>query len=115
MISVALDKLVTWKDERLVMNENNSFWKANKSMAAIDYGYVRKCLWTPELKIANEIQKYDHNPTSSNLKHSNSEFYLSKSRVIASHRRNARITFSCPMDFSNFPFDTQVNRYFEPY
>merc|ERR1712223_448681 len=48
------------------------------------------------------------NPTPNSINGPPLSFFLFRHGTIMSYRRNAKLTFSCGMEFSNFPFDIQV-------
>ena len=95
---------------RTIINENNSFWKANKSYASIMGKFVEDCMWTPKMAFLNVNEMKNHNPTPTSANGSPLEFFILKNGTMSSYLRNAKITFSCGMDFSHFPFDIQVMR-----
>ena len=101
-MTIVLDQVVSWGDERLVINKNNSFWRANKSYAMITGTFVNECMWTPKMMFLNVI------PTPKFQKGSPLSFYLFRNGTVMAHRKYSRLTFSCGMEFSNFPFDIQV-------
>ena len=101
-MTIVLDQVVSWADERLDINTNNSFWMANKSYAMITGKFVDECMWTPQMMFLNVI------PTPKSAKESALSFYLTRNGTVMAHRKYSRLTFSCGMEFSNFPFDIQV-------
>ena len=98
-----------WDDERLIINKSNSYWKANKSYAQIGGKFVEECIWTPKMMFLNLNAMASPNPTPNSINGPPLSFFLFRHGTIMSYRRNAKLTFSCGMEFSNFPFDIQVN------
>ena len=100
-------KTVAWEDLRLEINQNSSFWKSENidllPGAMLTESFVGECIWTPKLKFYNAFQSVPNLEKSSST-----EFYVSKSGKLTESNRSGRSTFSCPMWFSNFPFDVQV-------
>ena len=105
-------KTVAWKDQRLIIDPNHSFWKSENSEsipgAIITERFVEECLWTPQMTFLNVLPTAGENFGSNSEKSSFTTFYVSKHQELTSLKRHGRLTFSCPMWFSNFPFDTQV-------
>ena len=106
--TVVLSQIVSWEEERLTINKNNSFWKAHKSNLRLMGKFVEECMWTPQMKFLNVYEMKNYNPTPTSEKGSPLEFYLLKNKTIWSYLSHSKLTFSCGMDFSNFPFDIQV-------
>ena len=106
-ITIVIDQVVEWDDKRLIINNSNSYWKADKSYVQIGGKYVEECIWTPKMMFLNLNAMASPNP-SANSVNGPLSIYLFRSGTIMSYRRNAKLTFSCGMEFSNFPFDIQV-------
>ena len=69
--------------------------------------FVEKCMWTPQMMFVNVI------PTPKLDKGSSLSYYLFRNGTIMNiHRKYSRLTFSCGMEFSNFPFDIQVSKHY---
>ena len=100
-------KTVAWEDLRLEINPNNSLWKSENidflPGAMLTESFVAECIWTPKLKFYNAFQSVPNLEKSSST-----EFRVSQSGKLSESNRSGRSTFSCPMWFSNFPFDVQV-------
>ena len=107
-------KTVAWKDQRLIIDPNNSFWKSENSEsipgAIITERFVEECLWTPQMTFLNALPTAGKNLGSNSEQSSFTTFYVSKDQTLTSLKRHGRLTFSCPMWFSNFPFDVQVHK-----
>ena len=108
-ITIVIDQVGQWDDERLIINKSNSYWKANKSYAQIGGKFVEECIWTPKMMFLNLNAMASPNPTPNSINGPPLSFFLFRHGTIMSYRRNAKLTFSCGMEFSNFPFDIQVN------
>ena len=105
-------KTVAWEDLRLQINQNNSFWKSENSKsipgAIVTERFVEECLWTPQMTFLNILPTAGQNLGSNSEKSSFATYYVSEHQELTSLKRHGRLTFSCPMWFSNFPFDVQV-------
>ena len=106
--TIVIDQMIGWDDARLIVNKNNSYWKANKSHALLSANFVEECLWTPKMMFVNANEK--EVSSSSNIKqNSKLKYFLIKNGSVVLYRRSSKLTFSCGMDFSSFPFDIQVH------
>ena len=107
--TIVIDQMIGWDDARLIVNKNNSDWKANKTHALLSANFVEECLWTPKMMFVNANEKEASSP--SNIKqNSKLKYFLVKNGSVVLYRRSSKLTFSCGMDFSSFPFDIQVNQ-----
>ena len=107
-ITIVIDQVIQWDDKRLVINNSNSYWKADKSYVQIGGKFVEECMWTPKMMFLNLNAMASPNPSANSVSGPPLSIYLFRSGTIMSYRRNAKLTFSCGMEFSNFPFDIQV-------
>ena len=104
--TIVIDQMIGWDDARLIVNKNNSYWKANKSHALLSANFVEECLWTPKMMFVNANERAVSSSSSSNSK---LKYFLIKNGSVVRYRRSSKLTFSCGMDFSSFPFDIQVH------
>ena len=104
--TIVIDQMIGWDDARLIVNKNNSYWKANKSHALLSANFVEECLWTPKMMFVNANERAVSSSSSSNSK---LKYFLIKNGSVVLYRRSSKLTFSCGMDFSSFPFDIQVH------
>ena len=105
--TIVIDQMIGWDDARLVVNKNNSYWKANKSHARLSANFVEECLWTPKMMFVNANERAVSSSSSSS--NSKLKYFLIKNGSVVVYRRSSKLTFSCGMDFSSFPFDIQVH------
>ena len=106
--TIVIDQMIGWDDARLIVNKNNSYWKANKSHALLSANFVEECLWTPKMMFVNANERAVS--SSSNIQqNSKLKYFLIKNGSVVLYRRSSKLTFSCGMDFSSFPFDIQVH------
>ena len=68
--------------------------------------FVEECMWTPKMMFLNVIGMTNHKSNSATG--STLTFFLFRNGTVISYRRNSRLTFSCGMEFSNFPFEGGV-------
>ena len=106
--TIVIDQMIGWDDARLIVNKNNSYWKANKSHALLSANFVEECLWTPKMMFVNANERAVSSSSSSS--NSKLKYFLIKNGSVVLYRRSSKLTFSCGMDFSSFPFDIQVNQ-----
>lgn len=107
-ISISLDQIQFWQDDRIRINKSHSFWSNELDVINLSGEFVEDCLWTPKLHIKNlnHISVIKPTPTSSNG--SPMKVLLGKSGTVQVESRHLQITVSCYMDFSEYPFDQQV-------
>ena len=52
-VVIAIDQRYYWKEPRIIVHQNHSFWKAGKSSLKLNGNFIENCLWTPDLKFTN--------------------------------------------------------------
>ena len=107
--TIVIDQMIGWDDARLIVNKNNSYWKANKTHALLSANFVEECLWTPKMMFVNANERAVSSASSNIEQNSKLKYFLIKNGSVVLYRRSSKLTFSCGMDFSSFPFDIQVH------
>ena len=109
-IVMKLEQLLMWKEPRIVMNESDPFWAIKKSSMALQGKFVEDCLWTPKLYFTGVDKITSYNPTPTNIAGSPLFYYLYYAGDLVSWLGVSKLTMSCGMEFSWYPFDLQVIR-----
>ena len=99
-----------WRDSRITVNHSHPNWNSqeNSYKLGLDGSFVEKCLWEPKLTFTNVVGLSSWRPTPSQSEGSPMNVYLSKEKRLDVMVNRFHVTIACPMDFSIFPFDTQV-------
>ena len=100
-LSISLDQIHFWKDNRIKINEDHSFWSNDDNINKLHKDFVEDCLWTPDLEVKNAQEISVGKPTPFKI-------LLKKQGVVHVESRNIHMTVPCVMDFGGYPFDQQV-------
>ena len=108
-ISLDVDQIYSWRDDRVHIDQNHTFWENQADALNLHGEFVDRCLWTPGLQFKglNKVEIVRLTPSSSNG--SPVKVLLGVNGSIQVVSTNVHITVSCYMDFDGYPFDQQVN------
>ena len=100
-----------WSENRIIVNESHHYWnhqeKSNK--LGMDGSFVEKCLWIPRFAFTNVVGLSSWQPTPTQSEGPPMDVYLTRDERLEVIKSRFHVTVACEMDFSMFPFDTQVN------
>ena len=105
---ITIEQMLQWKEPRIKLNESHSFWMMENPIMALQGKFVEDCLWTPNMYYISVDKISFHNPTPTQAIGSPISFHLNYTRSITSWFHISKLTLSCGMDFSWYPFDLQV-------
>ena len=107
-LSVGLDQIYFWEDERIKIDEGHSFWSNDVNLLSLDGDFVKDCLWMPNLQVKHLHSLSVIKPTPTSMNGSPFKVLLAKNGVVQVEYRNVQMTVSCSMEFDKYPFDQQV-------
>ena len=108
-LTLLLDQIYFWKDERINFTNEHPFWSGNKSnVIKLNGDFVENCLWTPKLDFKHLTKISAVKPTPSSSNGSPFKVLLHKLGIVQVELRNFQITVPCNMEFADYPFDQQV-------
>ena len=84
----------------------------NNSMMKLQGKFVEDCLWTPTMYYAGVDEITSYSPTPTRKIGSPFSYYLNNTGELISWMHVSKLSLSCGMDFSLYPFDIQVNHIF---
>ena len=111
-ISLSMSHYYYWYDTRVIANKSHFYWNNQEDAykLSLDGTFVEKCLWVPKLAYVNVVGLSSWRPTPTQSEGPPMEVYLSRDGRIEVMVHSFHVTLSCQMDFSRYPFDTQVNQ-----
>ena len=101
--------MLQWKEPRITLNESHPFWSMENPIMTLQGKFVQDCLWTPNMYFISVDKISFHNPTPTQAIGSPISYHLNYTRSITSWFHISKLTLSCGMDFSWYPFDLQVS------
>ena len=108
-VSINLDQVYFWRDNRVIIDDGHSFWRNRSSIINLKDDFAEDCLWTPNLEIKDLRSISVIKPTPSSANGSPFKTILSKLGTLYVESRNLHITVPCAMEFADYPFDQQVH------
>ena len=99
-----------WNDTGVITNKNHAYWKNQEDgyKLHLDGTFVENCLWVPRLAYIDVVALSSFRPTPTQAEGPPMDVYLSRDGRIDVMVHSFHVTLSCQMDFSKYPFDTQV-------
>ena len=107
-IVVKLEQILKWIEPRIAMTGSDPFWAMKTSTMALQGKFVEDCLWTPKLYYSGVDKITSYNPTATQITGTPLFYYLYYTGELISWLGVSKLTMSCGMDFSWYPFDLQV-------
>ena len=100
-----------WNDSRIFINDSHHYWYQNEKGYKLKMigPFVERCLWTPRFSFSNVIGLASWHSTPTESVGPPMDFFLSRDGRVEVVMDRFHVTIACIMDFSYFPFDTQVN------
>ena len=107
-ISMKIEQLLIWYDPGIVVNSSHPFWNSGKMYLKLDGKFVQNCMWNPDIYFVSvgNIESYSPSPTIKVGSPHN--VFVNEFGIITSWLQVSKLTLSCGMDFSYYPFDKQV-------
>ena len=106
---MTIEQMLQWKEPRITLNESHPFWLMENPIMTLKGKFVEDCLWTPNMYYISADKISFHNPTPTQAVGSPVSYHLNYTRSITSWFHISKLTLSCGMDFSWYPFDLQVS------
>ena len=107
-IVMTIEQMLQWKEPRITLNDSHSFWAMKNPIMTIQGRYVEECLWTPKMYYISVDKISFNNPTPTAAVGSPISYHLNHTRSLTSWFHISKLTLSCGMDFTLYPFDLQV-------
>ena len=111
---MTIEQMLQWKEPRITLNESHSFWSMKNPIMTLQGQFVKDCLWIPKMYYISVDKISFNNPTPTEAVGSPISYHLNHTRSITSWFHISKLTLSCGMDFSWYPFDIQVFTKFTP-
>ena len=105
---MTIEQMLQWKEPRITLNESHSFWSMKNPIMTLQGQFVKDCLWIPKMYYISVDKISFNNPTPTEAVGSPISYHLNHTRSITSWFHISKLTLSCGMDFSWYPFDIQV-------
>ena len=105
---MTIEQMLQWKEPRISLNESHSFWSMKNPIMTLQGQFVKDCLWIPKMYYISVDKISFNNPTPTEAIGSPISYHLNHTRSITSWFHISKLTLSCGMDFSWYPFDIQV-------
>ena len=105
---MTLERMLQWNEPRIKFNVSHSFWAMASPMMTLQGQFVEDCLWTPKMYYISVDKISFYNPTPTSAVGSPISYHLNDNRSIISWFHVSKLTLSCGMDFTWYPFDLQV-------
>ena len=105
---MTIEQMLQWKEPRISLNESHSFWSMKNPIMTLQGQFVKDCLWIPKMYYISVDKISFNNPTPTEAIGSPISYHLNHTRSITSWFHISKLTLSCGMDFSWYPFDLQV-------
>ena len=105
---MTIEQMLQWKEPRITLNESHSFWSMTNPIMTLQGQFVKDCLWIPKMYYISVDKISFNNPTPTEAVGSPISYHLNHTRSITSWFHISKLTLSCGMDFSWYPFDIQV-------
>ena len=107
-IIMKIEQLLSWKEPRITMNDSHPFWSTRNPIMEIQGQFVEDCLWTPRMHYVSVDKMFIYNPTPTASIGTPIHIYLNHTGKFISWLKNSKLSLSCSMDFTRYPFDRQV-------
>ena len=105
---MTLERMLQWNEPRIKFNVSHSFWAMASPMMTLQGQFVEDCLWTPKMYYISVDKISFYNPTPTSAVGSPISYHLYNTGSIMSWFHVSKLTLSCGMDLSWYPFDLQV-------
>ena len=110
-IVMTIEQMLQWKEPRITLNNSHSFWGMKNAVMTIKGKFVEDCLWTPKMYYISVDKISFNNPTPTSAIGSPISYHLNHTKSLTSWLHISKLTLSCGMDFTLYPFDLQVVGY----
>ena len=107
---MTIEQMLQWKEPRITLNDSHSFWAMKTPVMTLQGKFVEDCLWTPKMYYISVDKISFFNPTPTEAVGSPISYHLNYTRSLTSWFHISKLTLSCGMDFTWYPFDLQVKR-----
>ena len=98
-----------WTDLGIVQNNSHPFWIDQKQeKVKLDGAYIEECMWTPKFRYVGVGKISSWMPSPTQPTGPPYEIYLTRAGIIEMVAYTFHLTLSCLMDFTYYPFDSQV-------
>ena len=105
---MTMEQMLQWKEPRITLNDSHSFWAMKNPVMTLQGKFVEDCLWTPKMYYISVDKISFFNPTPTEAVGSPISYHLNYTRSLTSWFHISKLTLSCGMDFTWYPFDLQV-------
>ena len=108
---MTVEQMLQWKEPRINFNNSHSFWAMKNPIMTLQGKFVEDCLWTPKIYYAGVDKITAYNPTPTDITGAPLLYYLNNTgdnTEMMSTTLVLKLSLSCGMDFSWYPFDLQV-------
>ena len=104
-----IEQLLIWYDPGIIVNSTHPFWSSGKMYLKLDGEFVQNCIWNPDIYFVSvdNIESYSPSPTAKIA--SPQHVFLNEFGIITSWLQVSKLTLSCGMEFTYYPFDKQVH------
>ena len=104
-----IEQLLIWYDPGIIVNSSDPFWSSGKMYLKLDGKFVQNCIWDPDIYFVSvdNIESYSPSPTAKVA--SPQHIFLNEFGIITSWLQVSKLTLSCGMEFTYYPFDKQVH------
>ena len=107
-IVMTIEQMLQWNEPRISLNDSHAFWGMGNPIMTIQGKFVQDCLWTPKMYYISVDKISFNNPTPTAAVGSPISYHLNYTKSLTSWFHISKLTLSCGMDFSLYPFDIQV-------
>ena len=107
-IVMKIEQLLTWKEPRITLKDSHPFWTTRNPIMEIQGKFVEECLWTARMHYVSVDKMFIYNPTPTTNIGTPIHIYLNHTGEFVSWLKNSKLSLSCSMDFTRYPFDRQV-------
>ena len=105
---MTIEQMLRWKEPRITLNKSHSFWAMKNPIMPLQGKFVQECLWTPKMYYISVDKISFNNPTPTEAVGSPISYHLNHTKSLTSWFHISKLTLSCGMDFTWYPFDLQV-------
>ena len=107
-IGIKIEQTRVWDEPRIKVNKTHPFWTSGNTYLKLDGKFSEECLWNPDIYYLNVHNIDLYNPSPTVRIGSPINIFVDEWGNILSWLQTSKLTLSCGMDFSYFPFDKQV-------
>ena len=106
-----LEQLLIWYDPGILVNSSHPFWGSGKLYLKLDGEFVVNCMWNPDIYFVSVDNIDSYSPSPTTKVGSPRNVFLNEFGLITEWLQVSKLTLSCAMDFSYYPFDKQVSNH----